>query len=93
MSVNGESGYQDLLDKLQDSLDATQAALAASQARCAELGALAMRRHYQCEDCWYSCPRSPEGSCNSSYGDKCNCGTDEHNAKVNALLATGGGKG
>lgn len=31
--------------------------------------------HYDCEDCWYSCPRSGN-CCNDTAGDECNCGYD-----------------
>lgn len=44
------------------------------------------RAHDQCEDCWYSCPKSPEGCCNELAGDDCTCGADEYNAGVDALL-------
>ena len=30
--------------------------------------------HYYCEDSWYSCPQSPEGSCNEAKGKNCDCG-------------------
>jgi hypothetical protein len=53
----------------------------------AKLGALAMRSHYYCEDCWYSCPKSKEGCCNDAEGDECNCGADSHNVEVTKLLA------
>lgn len=44
------------------------------------------REHYTCEDCWYSCPLSEDGCCDGrSRG--CNCGADEHNKKVDELLA------
>lgn len=52
------------------------------------------RPHYiNDEDCWYSCPKAKsdwsEGSasCNDEPKDKCTCGADTHNAKVDALLA------
>lgn len=46
----------------------------------------ALRGHYTCDDCWYSCPKSEEGCCNHEEGDKCNCGADAHNAAINAAL-------
>lgn len=53
-----------------------------------QLGTLARRYHYYCEDTWYSCPLAPEGCANDDFPkNKCNCGADEHNAKVDALLA------
>ena len=47
------------------------------------LKALAMRDHYwNDEDCWYSCPKSPDGCCNEEAGDDCRCGADAVNAEV-----------
>ena len=52
-----------------------------------ELGELARRSHYYCdEDSWYSCPKAPEGCANDAVGDECNCGVDEHNAKVDSVV-------
>jgi hypothetical protein len=51
-----------------------------------ELKRLAIRNHYRCEDCWYSCPKAPEGCCNDAEGPECNCGADDHNDKVNTLF-------
>lgn len=43
--------------------------------------------HLYVEDCWYSCPKAPEGCCNDNYPEgTCNCGADEHNARVDKLL-------
>ena len=44
------------------------------------------RTHVQCEDCWYSCPKSEDGCCNEAMGDECSCGADETNAEIDALL-------
>jgi len=45
------------------------------------------RLHYYCDDCWYTCPAHPEGSCNDDKkGAVCNCGADEWNAKIDDLL-------
>ena len=54
-----------------------------------ELGKLAIRPHFWVDmDNWYSCPKAPEGCADDSWPkDECNCGADEHNAKVEALLA------
>lgn len=43
---------------------------------------LALRRHYYCEDSWYSCPKAEDGCANDDEGDNCNCGADKHNAEV-----------
>ena len=54
---------------------------------CAELGALAQRQHYYCDDSWYSCPKAIDGCADDFQGTDCNCGADAHNAKVDELLA------
>lgn len=52
-----------------------------------ELGALAMRHHYTCEeDIWYACPKAATGCADDRQGTECNCGADAHNAKVTSLL-------
>lgn len=51
------------------------------------IGNLAKRGHYYCEDQWYSCPKAEDGCANENAGDECNCGADEHNAEVDALMA------
>lgn len=54
-----------------------------------ELVKLATRRHYWCDDSYYSCPASEEGCSDPAYEDtkECQCGADEHNAKVVSLAA------
>ena len=48
--------------------------------------------HYSCDDCWYSCPKSAEGSCNENYGDECTCQRDiKAEAIVGALQRAGWG--
>ena len=42
--------------------------------------------HHTCDDCWYSCPASGD-CCNEFSGNECDCGADEHNAKLDAILA------
>jgi len=32
--------------------------------------------HYECEDSWYSCPKSPEGCANNRKGPVCTCGAE-----------------
>lgn len=54
-----------------------------------ELAKLAHRSHFWVDgDNWYSCPKAPDG-CDDESKPKnvCDCGADEHNAKVDALLA------
>ena len=47
----------------------------------------AKRPHYVCEDCFYSCPKSGE-CCNEDERsrNRCNCGADAHNAKIDEAL-------
>ena len=48
---------------------------------------LRVHGHYECEDCWYSCPKS-DGYCRE--GDvymECTCGADEQNAIIDAAIA------
>ena len=52
-----------------------------------QLAVLAKRKHYTCEDSWYNCPQSEDGSANDNAGAECDCGADEHNAKVDAICA------
>jgi len=47
---------------------------------------LALRSHYYCEDTWYSCPKAEGGSANDAKGDGCDCGADNHNAKVERVF-------
>jgi len=49
--------------------------------------ALVKRKHYECEDGWYSCPMSTEGCLNESEDETCTCGASEHNALVDSALA------
>lgn len=51
-----------------------------------ELKRLAIRPHYICEDCWYSCPKSEDGCYNDAEGTECNCGAESHNERVNTLF-------
>lgn len=45
------------------------------------------RKHTECEDQWYSCPKSPGGCANDSEGDRCNCGADLANVAIDKALA------
>ena len=40
------------------------------------------RSHAYCDDCFYTCPKHPEGCCNKNEGDECNCGADRYNAAL-----------
>ena len=64
--------------------------LAALKIAVEELGAMARREHFILDDdCWYSCPASGvSGRCRRDDNDKrCDCGADEDNARLDAILA------
>lgn len=42
--------------------------------------------HYDCEDCWYSCPKS-DHCCDDTAGDECNCGADDQNKIIDEIIA------
>jgi cytochrome c1 len=42
--------------------------------------------HHDCEDYWYSCPKAKDGYGDASQGDKCICGADEWNAKIEEAI-------
>lgn len=44
-------------------------------------------KHYECDDCYYSCPKCEEGCCNEFVGDECTCGADEQNALVDEAIS------
>jgi len=46
---------------------------------------LAHREHNECEDPFYSCPKSEGGCLNECNGDECDCGADSVNDEVNSL--------
>ncbi len=46
---------------------------------------LAKREHYYCQDCWYTCPQHPEGTCNDTKGDECDCGADRINKEIEEI--------
>lgn len=53
------------------------------EAKLTELEPLALREHFTCEDAWYNCPMSEEGSADEfKPKGMCDCGADEHNAKA-----------
>lgn len=43
-------------------------------------------KHDECDDSWYSCPKSEEGCANEDARDECTCGTDFFNAKLDKFL-------
>jgi len=44
------------------------------------------RKHYYCEDTWYSCPQHEEGCANDAEGDECTCGADEANIVIDRII-------
>jgi len=44
------------------------------------------KSHHNCEDCWYSCPKSEDGCCDEQWGDECNCGADKWNKEIKPIL-------
>ena len=46
----------------------------------------AKRVHYVCDDCFYSCPKSGECCDNDADPNRCTCGADAHNAKIDEAL-------
>lgn len=44
------------------------------------------RSHYYCEDSWYSCPKAVDGCADEEQGDACNCGANQWNAEIDAML-------
>jgi hypothetical protein len=53
-----------------------------------ELAQAGKRSHYECEDSWHSCPKSPGGCSNEGEGEDCNCVADRHNAKIDNLASS-----
>jgi hypothetical protein len=45
------------------------------------------RKHYSCEDSWYSCPKDEDGCANDQAGDDCTCGADKSNVEIDAAIA------
>lgn len=44
------------------------------------------RQHHYSDDCWYTCPKHPEGCCNIEEPDRCNCGAEQHNEQADELI-------
>ena len=50
--------------------------------------------HYACDDCWYSCPKGPDGCCDERVPkDQCTCGKDGMDALLRDVLTVLQGKG
>jgi len=52
----------------------------------AVLEAARLPHYINVEDCWYSCPLSGECCNGGAESGKCDCGADEHNAKIDEAL-------
>lgn len=48
------------------------------------------QRHIECQDGWFSCPKSEGGCFDEGAGDDCTCGADETNAIIDAALTEEG---
>lgn len=42
--------------------------------------------HHECEDRWFSCPKSPEGCAQEFSGPECTCGADAHNKRMDTTI-------
>jgi hypothetical protein len=42
----------------------------------------AKRKHFYCEDTYYSCPKHEDGCADDRQPDECNCGADKLNAEI-----------
>jgi len=51
-----------------------------------ELEKLRRRHRFVDDDCWYSCPMAEDYCGNEEPGSYCNCGADDHNARVDAII-------
>ena len=51
-----------------------------------ELEKLRREHYWNASDCWYSCPKSADGSCNDSEMDECTCGADRHNRQLDRII-------
>jgi len=56
-------------------------------ARIKELGELAKKGHYYCEDSYYSCPLSTVDDNEIEPDAVCDCGMEQHNKKVSELMS------
>jgi hypothetical protein len=50
------------------------------------------RKHSECEDSWYSCPKSENGCANDGAGDECDCGADNANEMIDKAIEEYGEK-
>lgn len=50
-----------------------------------KLEELKMTEHYECDDCFYSCPMH-EDYCGEHDRDECTCGLEVYNEKVDEII-------
>ena len=72
-------------EKLTEGLDKANAKIEKLRA---VLENLRKKKHYECEDCWYSCPKS-EDYCGEDRRDICTCGMDRINTIIDKALKGG----
>ena len=54
------------------------------------LKSLRIDKHAECDDCWYSCPKSDSGCCDRDQPkDECTCGMDAQNEIIDKALLGG----
>jgi hypothetical protein len=46
----------------------------------------AKRKHFYCEDTYYSCPKHEDGCADDRQPDECNCGADKLNAEIDMSI-------
>jgi len=46
----------------------------------------ARRKHFYCEDTYYSCPKHEDGCADDRQPDECNCGADKLNSKIDIAI-------
>jgi hypothetical protein len=51
---------------------------------------LRLENHSECNDSWYSCPKSEIGCSDDDQGEECNCGVDARNLIIDAALKLAG---
>jgi len=61
-------------------------ALATSYLELLEIVKDSKRAHYDCDDKWYACPKSPDGCADERVGTDCICRADEWNARRDKAL-------
>lgn len=98
--ANFPDGYENVKRSVARELLSLRAELAAIRAQVPADGFVLVPRtflkgihqaHYECEDPWYSCPKSQDGCANDRAGADCNCGADAFNAELDEVLSAAPG--